>query len=94
LNCDGHVTEGAISNIFVEKDGRWFTPPIACGVLAGIYRRHLLETRSDIEERILTVEDLKAADGVYLSNAVRGLRRVVIDWENASEDAVGDAFGN
>jgi para-aminobenzoate synthetase/4-amino-4-deoxychorismate lyase len=90
LNRDGQVTEGAISNVFIEKDGRWFTPPIACGLLAGVYRRHLLETRADIEERILTLQDLKAADGVYLSNAVRGLRRVVIDWENASGDSVGD----
>ncbi len=27
LNRRGEVTEGAISNVFVEKGGRWFTPP-------------------------------------------------------------------
>ena len=90
LNRDGHVTEGAISNIFIEEDGCWFTPPIECGVLGGVYRRHLMETRRDIEERIITLQDLKAANCVYLSNAVRGLRRVVIDWENASGDEVGN----
>jgi para-aminobenzoate synthetase / 4-amino-4-deoxychorismate lyase len=84
LNRDGEVTEGAVSNIFIERNGRWFTPPIACGVLPGVYRRHLLETRPEIEERILLPQDLKAADSVYLSNAVSGLRRVVIDWENAA----------
>ena len=53
LNLRGEVTEGAISNIFIEKDGRWFTPPIECGLLPGVYRRHLLETRPEIEERVL-----------------------------------------
>ena len=83
LNRGEQVTEGAISNIFMERNGRWATPPIECGLLAGVYRRHLLETRPEIEQRILHLEDLKAADGVYVSNAVRGLRRVVIDWNYA-----------
>jgi len=80
LNQRGELTEGAISNVFIEKDGRWFTPPIECGLLAGVYRRHLLETRRETEERILTPDDLRNADSVYLTNAVRGLRRVEIAW--------------
>ncbi len=80
LNLRGEVTEGAISNVFIEKDGRWFTPPIECGLLAGVYRRHLLATRPEIEERVLTLDDLRSADAIYLSNAVRGLRRVEIAW--------------
>ena len=78
LNLRGEVTEGAISNIFIEKDGRWLTPPIECGLLAGVYRRHLLETRPDLEERVLVLDDLRHADAIYLANAVRGLRRVEI----------------
>jgi para-aminobenzoate synthetase/4-amino-4-deoxychorismate lyase len=81
LNCLGEVTEGAISNIFIEKDGRWLTPPVECGLLAGVYRRHLLETRPAIEQRVLYPEDLRQADAIYLVNAVRGLRRAVLDWE-------------
>ncbi len=81
LNQRGEVTEGAISNIFVEKEGRWYTPPIECGVLPGVYRRHLIETQPGIEQRIFTIQDLKNADVIYLSNAVRGLRRVEVDWE-------------
>jgi para-aminobenzoate synthetase/4-amino-4-deoxychorismate lyase len=83
LNQRGEVTEGAISNLFVVKDGRWFTPPVECGLLAGVYRRHLLATRPEIEERVLYPDDLRHADAVYLTNAVRGLRRVVIDWQKA-----------
>jgi para-aminobenzoate synthetase / 4-amino-4-deoxychorismate lyase len=76
LNLRGEVTEGAISNVFVEKDGRWFTPPVGCGLLAGVYRRHLLETRPEIEERVLFIDDLRSAGAIYLANAVRGVRRV------------------
>jgi para-aminobenzoate synthetase/4-amino-4-deoxychorismate lyase len=81
INLRGEVTEGAISNLFVVKDGRWLTPPVECGLLAGVYRRHILETRADVEERVLYAEDLRTADAVYLANAVRGVRRVAIDWE-------------
>ncbi|MFZ0746481.1 MAG: aminodeoxychorismate synthase component I [Terracidiphilus sp.] len=81
LNQCGQVTEGAISNVFIQKQGRWLTPPVECGLLAGVYRRHLLETVPGIEQRILYPQDLKSADAVYLTNAVRGLRRVVVDWE-------------
>jgi para-aminobenzoate synthetase/4-amino-4-deoxychorismate lyase len=84
LNRRGEVTESAIGNIFVEKNGRWFTPPVECGLLAGVYRRHMLETRPFAEARVLYVEDLRKADAVYLSNAVRGLRRVTIDWTDES----------
>jgi len=79
LNLNGEVTEGAISNVFVVKDGGWFTPPIDCGLLAGVYRRHLLQTRPEIEERVLSLDDLRTADAIYLCNAVRGLRRVEIE---------------
>jgi para-aminobenzoate synthetase/4-amino-4-deoxychorismate lyase len=80
LNLREEVTEGAISNVFIEKDGRLFTPPVECGMLAGVYRRHLLETRSDVEEKVLTLDNLRSADAIYLCNALRGLRRVTVDW--------------
>jgi para-aminobenzoate synthetase/4-amino-4-deoxychorismate lyase len=81
MNRASEITEGAISNVFIEKDGRWLTPPVKCGLLAGVYRRHLLETLPCVEERVLYEEDLREADAVYLCNAVRGLRRVTIEWE-------------
>jgi para-aminobenzoate synthetase / 4-amino-4-deoxychorismate lyase len=80
MNERDEITEGAISNIFIEKDGRVFTPPIECGLLPGVYRRHLLETRSNIEERVLTLYDVRNADSIYICNAVRGLRKAQIVW--------------
>ncbi|MFZ0337702.1 MAG: chorismate-binding protein, partial [Terracidiphilus sp.] len=80
LNVRGEVTEGAISNVFIEKDDRWATPPVECGLLEGVYRRHLLATRPEMQERVLHLNDLRHADAVYIANAVRGLRRVTIVW--------------
>ena len=76
LNQRDEVTEGAISNIFVRIEGRLYTPPLACGVLPGVFRRHLLEAVPNAEERILTLAGLRAADELYLCNSVRGLRRI------------------
>jgi para-aminobenzoate synthetase/4-amino-4-deoxychorismate lyase len=75
-NEKGEITEGAISSVFIKKSGKLFTPPLACGVLAGVYRRHLLENDATAEEKVLTTEDLKTADAVFLCNSVRGLREV------------------
>jgi len=78
FNTRGELTEGAISNVFVELDGRWYTPPVSCGLLPGVYRRHLLATRPQIKERVLTRADLARASAVWLANAVRGLRRAIV----------------
>jgi para-aminobenzoate synthetase / 4-amino-4-deoxychorismate lyase len=75
-NEKGEITEGAVSNVFIEKKGEFLTPPLACGVLPGICRRHILETCVGSEEAVLTVDDLESADGIYLCSSLRGLRRV------------------
>jgi para-aminobenzoate synthetase/4-amino-4-deoxychorismate lyase len=80
LNSDGLVTEGAIHNIFVVKSGLWLTPPVTDGVLPGILRQSLLETKTCIERQIC-IDDLMSADEMYLGNSVRGLRRVRLDFE-------------
>lgn len=73
------ITEGAITNVFIKKDGVYYTPPLSSGVLAGTYRKHLMETRPfPIQERVLYVEDLERADEIYLTNALRGMIRVIL----------------
>ncbi len=73
-NERGEVTEATIANIAVCLDGIWYTPPISSGLLAGTMRRHLLET-GKLQERVLTVNDLKKAP-IKLMNSVRGLFKV------------------
>ncbi len=70
------LTEGAISNLFLRIDGELLTPPLASGVLPGIYRRHLLDTDLKAREEVLTLEDLHRADAVYWCNSIRGMNEV------------------
>ncbi|MCL5885082.1 MAG: aminodeoxychorismate synthase component I [Deltaproteobacteria bacterium] len=74
LNERGEVAEGAITNLFVEADGRLLTPPASCGLLEGIRRRRILADRSlRAEERVLYPEDLRRRRRILLTNSVRGI---------------------
>ncbi len=75
FNEDRQLTEGAIHNIIVVKDGVKKTPALHCGVLPGVYRDHLLRT-TGLLETTLTLEDLLMADEIFLCNSVRGMRQV------------------
>ncbi len=72
FNQKGELTEGAMTNIFLKKHGRLFTPPVKCGLLPGVLREEFLR-QSRVEEKILTRRDLLDADAMYVGNSVRGL---------------------
>jgi para-aminobenzoate synthetase/4-amino-4-deoxychorismate lyase len=81
VNEKGEITEGAINNIFVKIGGMLFTPPVECGLLAGVFRQHVLESDHRAAERIVFLEDLRTAEAIYLCNSVRGLRQVSLAKE-------------
>lgn len=70
LRDDGLVTEGAITNIFVERDGILLTPRAGLGLLPGVLRARLL-AEGKAREAELRVDDLD--NGFLLGNALRGL---------------------
>lgn len=73
------LTEGSITNLFVEKDGVLLTPPLNCGLLAGTFRHELMEgTEYQVEEMVLCPSDLENAENIYVGNSVRGLVPVQI----------------
>ena len=69
---DGTLLETTIGNLVLEIGGQLYTPPAHLPLLDGIYRRHLLETQQ-VEEKLLTLNDLTDADRIYACNALRGL---------------------
>ena len=69
---DGLLTEGCVTNIFVERDGLWLTPPAALGLLPGVFRQSLLDG-GKAREAELTIADLE--DGFFLGNALRQMVR-------------------
>lgn len=72
-NERGEVTESTTANLAVRLDGRWWTPPLDCGVLPGV-RRGLLLARGELAERVLRPDDLRRAEGLALVNSLRGWR--------------------
>jgi para-aminobenzoate synthetase/4-amino-4-deoxychorismate lyase len=77
-NEQGELTEFTIGNLVVEMDGNFFTPPLACGLLAGTFRTHLLETRQ-VEQKVIRVNELKDYTNVFLVNSVRKWQRVIFE---------------
>lgn len=69
---DGTLLETTIGNLVLEIEGQLYTPPAHLPLLDGIYRRHLLETQQ-VEEKLLTLNDLTDGDRIYACNALRGL---------------------
>jgi branched-chain amino acid aminotransferase len=67
----GNVAETATANIFMVKDGEVFTPVANGTFLAGITRdRHIRNLRADgvrVHETVLTFDDFRAADEVFMS---------------------------
>ena len=76
LNKKGELTEGTRTSLFLEQDGRLFTPALTCGLLPGTLREELIDLpRAAASEAVLTLSDLDHADRIYLGNSVRGLIR-------------------
>lgn len=80
-NTQGQVTEGGRSTLFVKLQGQWYTPPLSSGLLPGVMRSVVLDDPSwNAQERILTLEDLRNAEQIFVCNALRGVVPAVIVW--------------
>lgn len=77
-NERGELTESSAANLVLEIGGQWYTPPVAAGLLAGTCRAQLLEA-GEIEERVLTADDLSRATRLRLINSVRGRQVAVVE---------------
>ena len=81
VDRDGCVVEGATSNVFAVIDGQLVTPPEEAGILLGITRATLLDVarseRMEPQLRPLPLEQLLAAEEVFISSSIRELLPVV-----------------
>jgi para-aminobenzoate synthetase/4-amino-4-deoxychorismate lyase len=76
-NEHGQITEGTTANVVAKIGGEMITPPVECGLLGGTFRRHLLD-RGIVHEEIITREDLRESQAVYLVNSVRKWREAIL----------------
>lgn len=74
VNQRGEITETDIANLFFIEDGRIYTPPVACGLLPGVFREYLIE-RGVVTEKKLPVERLGRVR-LLAGNSLRGMYRI------------------
>ena len=68
------MAECTSANIFAAKDGITYTPPLSSGPLPGVTRAVMLgELGLPVEEKVLRLDDLYAADEVFITSTTREL---------------------
>lgn len=77
VGSHGRVTETTIASLLVQLEGQWWTPPLVDGLLPGIGREVALESR-EVQERVLTVDDVRGADALAVLSSARGRRPAVL----------------
>ena len=88
INSEGLVTEGSFSNLFWIKDGGLFTTDK--NILNGVTRQTVLDI-SDCGFGEITVDELKKADEVFLTQTTREIIPIIqIDGEKIGNGEVGE----
>jgi 4-amino-4-deoxychorismate lyase len=80
LDTEGELVSATAGNLFLVREGQLLTPDLRyCGI-RGVLRGRVivaaLEAGIPVEEQPLWAADLEAAEEVFLTNAVRGIRPV------------------
>ncbi|MEA2243192.1 MAG: branched-chain amino acid aminotransferase [Solirubrobacteraceae bacterium] len=71
----GRVLEGPTTAFVYVLGGRLYTPPLADRILDSITRRILFAV-TDVEERVTTLDDLRALDEAFLASSIREVHPV------------------
>ncbi len=70
------ILEGNFTNIFLEKNGIFYTPPATNKILNGICRQQFIKylklKHIKVEKKILYPDDLKSGK-IFLTNSLRGV---------------------
>jgi para-aminobenzoate synthetase / 4-amino-4-deoxychorismate lyase len=77
VNERSEVTETTRANLAVRLAGRWCTPPLRSGLLPGVERARRL-AEGQLVERVVTVDDLRAASAVAVLSSLRGWRAALV----------------
>ena len=70
-NEEGEITESTFGNIAMLLDGRWVTPPLACGLLPGVGRAVALR-EGRVQEAVVRLSDVPRVQGWAFINSLRG----------------------
>lgn len=86
----GQMLECSTSNVFIVRDGTLFTP--VNGILRGITRRMVIELMStdhEVRETAISIEDLFAADEVFITSSFKDIVGITTIDGRRIHDGVG-----
>ena len=94
FTTDNRLAEGCISNVFLVKDSVLHTPPIETPVLAGIARKTVcqiaLKNSTGLVEKNLYIDDVLAADEIFLTNVIMQIMPVTaVEKHTVGDGKVG-----
>lgn len=80
LNASNHICDSSKANLFIIKNGAFFTPALHQGCINGVIRRYLVDSLKANGYRLhqaeITEEQLLDADEAFLTNSIFDLRWV------------------
>jgi len=83
-DMNDYVAEGPGANMFYEKDGKLYTPPLG-NILPGITRATVFEICEElgieVEKKLFTIAELKEADTAFFC----GTAAEIIGWESLDD---------
>ncbi|MCK6610107.1 MAG: aminotransferase class IV [Bacteroidia bacterium] len=75
LNEYKRICEGGSSNVFWVKNDEWFTPPLEEGPVDGVMRLKWMSMKR-VTQKPCSIEELRNADRIFLSNSIQGMKEV------------------
>lgn len=97
-NGEGELTEGSACNVFIVKDGVVVTPELDNQILPGITRRIIIDSLQadgniSIEERTITMDEVRAADEIWISSSSKEIAPVTqLDGKPVGSGQVGEVW--
>lgn len=77
FNSQNMVMEGSITNVAIQRDGKWITPQLSAGCICGVMR-HFLLRKDYVEELPISKSDIEVGTRVLLFNGLMGVVQGVV----------------
>ncbi|HBP37395.1 MAG TPA: hypothetical protein DD640_01380 [Clostridiales bacterium] len=87
LDAAGRIAETSRANLFFLRGGCLMTPDQECGLLPGIARQWVMD-HYPVQAGFYTLNDLLAAEAVFVTNSVIGIQPVAVVCEYAFADSL------
>lgn len=80
VNPDGYIAEGTTFNVFMVKNGVYYTPPLSAGILDGITRKVIIqimrENKIRFYEKNISPAEFLNADEIFFTSTLREIQPV------------------